>query len=457
MTASMLLRDVELEGEVRDVRVQDGVVAAVGHQLNRLGADEVEVLGHRGALLPGLHDHHIHLLATAAAETSVACGSPRVRSRADLGVVLNASAPRNGWIRGIDYDDGTVGLLDRAALDQLRDDVPVRIQHRGGALWVFNSRGMEAAGLDVVDREGVERDTGGMATGRVWQSNGWLADYTGSQELPDLVALGSRLAALGITGVTDATPDLSAETGEILRTGLPQRVRLLGRADDSMPIKIVVAEHAVPSPERLCDLIHSARPRPVALHCVSRAALVVLIRALHEVGAVTGDRVEHAAVCPPELAAELAALGIVVVTQPSIVAMRGDDYLDRVDPEDVPFLWPYGSLVAGGVHVACSSDAPYGDLDPWRGIAAASLRLTDSGRRIGASEAVPAGVALAGYLTPLHDPGGQVRTVRVGVAADLLLLDRPLSEALAQLNAHVVAMTLIGGRLVHSRDSSVLR
>jgi predicted amidohydrolase YtcJ len=77
-------------------------------------------------------------------------------------------------------------------------------------------------------------------------------------------------------------------------------------------------------------------------------------------------------VAPPEAVEAMARAGLAVVTQPSLLARRGDDYLDRVAADDLPFLWPYRSLLAAGVPVGCSSDAPYGDLDPWGSVAAAA-------------------------------------------------------------------------------------
>ena len=62
---SVLLRRVEVEGRVVDVVVADGVVLAVGPELpSPPGATIVDGAG--GALLPGLHDHHLHLHAMAA-------------------------------------------------------------------------------------------------------------------------------------------------------------------------------------------------------------------------------------------------------------------------------------------------------------------------------------------------------------------------------------------------------
>ena len=65
----MLIRHVDLKGALVDVRVSESIVSEVG--LNLEHDDEVIFEGEGGALLPGLHDHHIHLNASAAAMASV--------------------------------------------------------------------------------------------------------------------------------------------------------------------------------------------------------------------------------------------------------------------------------------------------------------------------------------------------------------------------------------------------
>jgi predicted amidohydrolase YtcJ len=456
MTAvSAAFRNADLDGRRGvDVRVDGGVVAEIGTGL--MSPAEVEVDCGGGALLPGLHDHHLHLLATAAASDSVACGPPEVRCRADLRRALCSAAPRDGWIRGVGFDDGAVGDLDRDALDEMRPEVPVRVQHRSGALWVVNTAAAEALGLAGQDAEGIERDAAGRPSGRLWRLDRWLRERLGPAAVPDLAGLGRRLCAYGITGVTDATPGLTPGAVELLGGGaLPQRVMLLGDPAGTAPWKIVVADHDLPAPGELQALIGAVRPRPVALHCVSRAALVIAAAALRDGGTVPGDRIEHAAVCPPDLAAMLAALGVTVVTQPSLLARRGDEYLDRVEPQDVPFLWPFASLVSAGVAVACSSDAPYGELDPWQAVVAARDRIAPSGRAVGPGERVRPAAALAGFLTSPEAPGGVPRRIQVGAAADLVMLDRPLADTLRDPAADHVRLTMIGGRVVYVAGAAV--
>jgi predicted amidohydrolase YtcJ len=73
--ADLVLREVVVDGRLVDVRASGGVITEIDRRLPaRPGDDEVD--GRRGALIPGLHDHHVHLLAMAAAEASPDAGDP---------------------------------------------------------------------------------------------------------------------------------------------------------------------------------------------------------------------------------------------------------------------------------------------------------------------------------------------------------------------------------------------
>lgn len=427
-----------------------GRVVAVAPALERRRGEAVyDCRG--GAVLPGLCDHHVHLHALAAWRASVRCGPPEVTDRAGLAAALAAAVPdEHGWIRGVGYAESVAGELDAAALDRLRADHPVRVQHRSGALWMLNTAALTAIGVgpyDVPEHPGIERDGRGRPTGRLWRADEWLRSRLPRTGPPDLSAVGAELTRHGITAVTDATPHLDAAavtaiTEAMRRGALPQRVQLLGAPPQvaepgdggpgpvSGPCKIVLADSGLPSYPELTDRLRAARAagRPVAVHCVTREALILLVAALQETGTLPGDRIEHAALVPPELIPELALLGLRVVTQPGFLAHRGDDFLRNVPPQDHPDLYRCAAFRRAGVPLALSSDAPYGPLDPWAVIAAATDRRTPSGQVAGPDERLTFREALAGYLSPPEDPGGPPRRVRPGTVADLLVLRAPLAE-----------------------------
>jgi predicted amidohydrolase YtcJ len=147
----------------------------------------------------------------------------------------------------------------------------------------------------------------------------------------------------------------------VLRAEVPQNLLLLGDSVGSGPYKLVLTDHDLPSYDELLSALSAVRPRPVAVHCVTREALVLLLAALDKLGHMHGDRIEHGSVVPGELARMQPA----VVTQPAFLTVRGDDYLRSVDAADLPDLYRYQSLVGAGTCVVPSSDAPFGPLDPW--------------------------------------------------------------------------------------------
>jgi predicted amidohydrolase YtcJ len=481
--AELLLREVVVEGRLVDVRASDGMVAAVGPRLTARPAETV-IDGRRGALVPGLHDHHIHLLALAAAERSVRvspAATPQPATFAGALAEAHRSLAPGAWLRAVGYHESIAGPLDRWRLDDIVRDRPVRVQHRTGVEWVLNSRAIELTGLDVEAPGpasatdwtgdipavtdpvvGVERDGQGRPTGRLRGLDRWLRDRLPREQAPDLAAVGRRLSRLGVTGVTDATPidrleDL-APLAEAAATGrLPQRTVVTGGptlAAAEMPspltrgpVKLVIADHALPSLEDVVGWIRIAheQDRPVAVHCVTRTALALTLAALDAAGAFIGDRIEHGSVVPPELRRPVASLGLVVVTQPNFVAERGDRYLAEVDHDDQPHLYPCRSLLDAGIGVGGGTDAPFGDPDPWLAIQAAVERRTAGGAPLGLREAVSPERALALFLTSPDDPGGEPRRIRPGVPADLCLLDASLSQVLEEPSSERVVLTVHAG------------
>ena len=456
----MLLRDVELDGERVDVRLVDGVVDAIGAS-GGLDHDGVVVDGRGGALLPGLHDHHVHLHALAARRTSVDV-DPLDTPEAFDAAVRAAVPGGEGWVRVAGHDEHRHGMLDRERLDALVGGRKVRVQHRSGLAWSLSSAALATIDLDDAPPTAVERDGDGRPTGRLLRADHWLADHLPSTP-PSLDGLGAELAAVGLTGVTDATPALGPERlaslhDAVARGELPQRLVLLGVDPGDCdpwasvgPAKLLCDEVRGLDPDALADAIvrHHDRGRPVAIHAVSRAETVTAVTALALAGTIEGDRIEHGTVLPTELDTVLGIAPVTVVVQPSLVLERGDHHLAEVDEQDLPVLHRLASLRAAGIPVIAGSDAPVTDVDPWRSIRSAVERRTRSGASLGPTESIGAVEALDLHLADPMRPWGPSRRVRPGVAADLVLLDAPLAEVLADPDASRVRATWVAGRQVH--------
>jgi predicted amidohydrolase YtcJ len=418
-----------------------------------------------GALLPGLHDHHLHLFAMAAAASSTPCGPPRVRNAAELALALGSAVGSTDWLRGVGYHESVAGELTRSDLDALVPGRPVRIQHRSGALWMLNSEGVERVGLDRgADTRGVERDASGRATGRLFGLDGWLRERIQATAPPSLAEIGHRLARFGVTGVTDATADngpaeLRALTDAVERGDLPQHLVVMGRPDLPEPhsdsvergaVKLLLRDEELPPLDQLEQVIRSAHrdDRAAAIHCVTRAQLVLALSAYASAGCHTGDRIEHAAVAPAEAMELLAELPLTVVTQPNFVRERGDAYVVEVEERDRPWLYRCQGFLDAHVPLGAGTDAPFGDADPWLAMRAAVERRTDSGICLGPAERLTPERALALFTSPPGAPGGAPRPIAVGSPADLCLLDRPWSAARIDLCSSHVAATVRAGSLI---------
>lgn len=447
----LVLRRVQIDRSVVDVGVKAGVFAAIAPELPQMDND---IDGSGKLLLPGLHDHHIHLLATAARMQSV-----DLSGLTDPDVIITALRAQateidpGEWVRAIGYDERAAGIPDRHLLDVWLPDYPLRLQDRTGALWVLNSAGLELIGEEPWP-DAVETLADGAPTGRIWRGDEWLRSRIGNQP-PSLGVLSQLLAAWGVTAVTDAGANNGADEAAILtnamRIGeLRQRLTLMGREDlpDGQdyqlgPVKLLFDERALPALDHIVVRIRVARTlgRAVAAHCVTEAELVTYFAALDQAGgARKGDRIEHGSIIPESLIADIARSQLTVVANPGFIARRGDRYLAEVDPFDLPSLHRLRSLSDAGIALLAGSDAPYGPANPWVAIRAAMVRQTASGAVLGPAEAMPTNDALALFW--------RCRPIQIGAIADCCLVARDWEEQiLDDAKPNPVEMTLIDGQI----------
>jgi predicted amidohydrolase YtcJ len=462
MDPGVLIRGAELGGRRIDVRIDGKFIAEIEADLDPMpGERTVDAKG--GCLLPGLHDHHIHLFSLAASLESIPCGPPEIRDLDELeGAIAKAaraSRGTSGGLRGAGYFESVAGPLDRNLLDRLCPDRPIRIQHRSGSMWFLNSRALDY----------------GRPNGRFFRLDAWLRDRLPPREEVDLSVAGSLLASFGLTGLTDATATNGPLDKEAFRKAqasgaIPQRIVLMGslelgqrdsEADLSVgPYKILLDEPALPDFDHLVDRIRAAHSlhRSVAIHTVTRSEIVFALAGLETAGAIPGDRLEHASVAPPEALETARRLALTIVTQPNFVSERGDAYLADVDRRDLPYLYRLRGWTEAGVALGGGTDAPFGRPDPWRAMRAAVDRQTPSRAVLGSDEALSPERALGLFLTDPRNPGGALREVATGRRADLCLLDAPWREVRTELDSNHVAATIRDGELIwaRSRESSSL-
>jgi len=428
----LIQRATLLDGTATDIRV-DERIADVGDLEAHKDEQVFDAAG--ATVIPGLHDHHVHLRSAAAALTSARVGPAEVRGRDDLARALaDAAVGSDGWIRAVGYHEAVAGPLDRNVLDEVSPPLPVRVQHRSGVLWTLNSAGLARVGLaDHPD-------------GRLRSADRSWSDTLQRNE-DGLVEISNRLATYGVTGVTDATPDF--EVSDIVKLMQAHRHgELLQRVHCLAPGKRILHDADLDLDELTAWIAgRHAEDAPVAVHCVTAAQLVVTLSALREAGTHPQDRIEHAAVVPDDALNDLKDLGVTVVTQPNFVAERGDQYLTDVPAAEHHELWRLASLLKAGVKVALSTDMPFGDGDPWATMRAAVHRTTAAGAVLSADECVSAREALTMFFGTSGEPT-EARTIAKGQPGDLCLLAAAPDVVLNELDSQMVTATVVAGEVV---------
>ena len=129
-----VISNAEVDGQLVSVVIENEIIAAIDV---RPPVGEVSVIdAHGAALIPGLHDHHVHLLAMAARLEGVDLDAFEDPDAFDRALRTAADSVGDGWLRASGYDEHRHGLLDCRRLDALVGTTKVRVQHRSGLAWV---------------------------------------------------------------------------------------------------------------------------------------------------------------------------------------------------------------------------------------------------------------------------------------------------------------------------------
>jgi predicted amidohydrolase YtcJ len=471
--------------------MRDGRIIAVGSN-----ADVRDAAGGHARIFdcggrtvaPGFVDPHVHLLALARSASSVDLSPSRVDTMAKLGRALGAAAgrvPPGCWVRGYGYDEFYLHERrhpTRYDLDRAVPGRPVRIRHRSRHASVLNSSALRIVAARVpglLDAEGVERDrTSGEPTGVMYELDAALRAViprVGVEELRIALRQASmRLLAAGVTTVDDASASTGPEEwallcGAVADGAIWQRLRALwGVQRYGLP-----ADAAVTAVKLMLDedgghdggfheLLEAAHRQgmQVAVHAVEGPAIAVAVAAFRDVLArwprLHRHRIEHCALCPTPLAEQIAALDLVVVAQPGFLAHVGDRYVAEVPASEQRWLYPLRTLLACGVRVAGSSDAPVGPLSPLVGIDAAVNRRSRRGTPVVVEESLSLDAALRLYTTGgAYAAGLDAVCGRLapGYAADVVLLDRDVTRTRVEhLSETSVVGLFVRGRYVSMGD-----
>jgi predicted amidohydrolase YtcJ len=477
---ALLLRRARIDGEVLDVRLRDGVVAAIATELDAGGAEVVDLDGR--AVLRGLWDEHVHVTQAALAAQWVQLGGTATASDALARIAAALPGIRAEWpdpevpIVGIGFQDGLwADAPTQQAIDAVAGDrALVLISHDVHAAWLNTVAARRFGGQPGPD--GMVREEPAFAVGREVNLHAQGRSASAVRSLLD------GAVRRGVVGVVDLEmtwnldvwqeraadgwqgprieagvypPDLERAAALGLRTGSP-----LG-ADGLLtvgPLKTLIdgalntrtAYCADPYPDggrglltvpeaELLALLGRARATGFvpAVHAIGDAAVTVALDAFAATG--RGGRIEHAQLIADADLPRFAALGVAASVQPAHLL---DDREVAAEhwPDRTGRAFPLRSLLDAGAALVFGSDAPVAPLDPWRTLRAAVDRAVPGEQPWHPEQRIPLAAALAASTRGRATP-------QVGDPADLVALDAPVAD----LDPDAVAMTLIGGVVRHSR------
>jgi predicted amidohydrolase YtcJ len=437
-------------------------------------------------ILPAFVDAHIHLLSYAASLRSVDCSPRAVRDIESLLASVAERArrtPPGRWIRATGYRESELAERrhpTRWDLDRVTPDLPVRLFHGSGHASVLNSAALEWAGITSATETPApgqmeRRLEDGEPNGLFVELEGWLDERlprTGEEELEQgVLEANRRLLEAGITSVQDMGPRNDRSTMMLLASLRERRILTIdveaamglpcflgrGRSEPAPALlKLVVTDLGGPLDPPLDELVenvlagHRAGAR-VAVHAATAAAVEHAIRGFEAAAecdhlSAARHRIEHASICPPQLARRAAALGLIAVSNPGFLVESGDRFLADVLAADLPYLYDAGGLCDAGVCVAAGSDAPQSTPDPLRSIRGAVTRRTAQGQVVpgrpmdgqAALVAHTSAAAFAGRQEQMHG------TLASGRAADLVRITAGYEDLLAGAVA-AVADTMLAG------------
>jgi predicted amidohydrolase YtcJ len=193
----------------------------------------------------------------------------------------------------------------------------------------------------------------------------------------------------------------------------------------------------------------------IATHAIGDAAIGRVLDVYESIqnDNTTGlrHRIEHLGLPTKAHLRRMQAMGTWCVTQPMFIGELGRNMRQYLPDHYLHQVYPFRSVLEAGVGLAFSSDAPVvRDFSPLHGMYHASTRLDLEGYAIGRHEGISTLQALKAYTTDAAKANGDATTgqIKVGMWADLTLLDGDPSDLEALKNMEVRAVWVGGERIV---------
>jgi predicted amidohydrolase YtcJ len=202
----------------------------------------------------------------------------------------------------------------------------------------------------------------------------------------------------------------------------------------------------------------------LCIHAIGDRAISIVLDLFADVEAANGrrdrrPRIEHSQHVAPTDFDRYARLGVVAAVQPYHAIDDGKWAEKRIGPDRAKTTYAFRSFLDHKVRLAFGSDWPVAPLSPIEGMYAAVTRATLDGKRpsgwipeqkVTAAEAIEAYTMGAAYAEFMEREKGSIAP---GKLADLVLLSGdPTAIAPEAIRNLTVRLTVVGGRVVYSRD-----
>lgn len=404
---------------------------------------------------------------------------------------------------------------NRHDLDAVAPEHPVIVVNGSGHLSAVSSLALKLAGItrDTPDPEGghIVRDAQGEATGVLHETAQQLVrnvipQPTVADHIEALRRCNGAYVAAGITSSQDAGSSLpehleayqrAVREGKLkLRTSMMIRENLLphiiglgikqGFGDDRLrvgPIKMFIdgsligRTAAVTRPfledprddnlgltmmsqEALDDYVWQAHHAgyQIAIHAIGDRGIEMVLDAYgkalaREPRTDHRHRIEHCGILRPDLIERIAAMRVLVVSQPIFITEYGDGFIRHLGMERIQLTYPFRSLLDAGITLVFSSDCPVSSYVPLKSVQVAVTERTGSGRSYALEEAITVEEAL-----PLYTVAGAYATfeerrkgqLKERMLADFAILEQdPRAVDSAGIGEIRVSQTIIGGETVY--------
>jgi predicted amidohydrolase YtcJ len=489
-----------LDGNFYDgIVVVNGRVLYVGNSdVAKLIARQhgLEVIDKKGLfLLPGFIDAHMHVESLGITLKTLSLSS--VSSIEELVSLLKKKIqddkPHIVVGRGWDHERFVEKRMPTAKdLDRASRDIPIVLSRVCGHVVVVNSVVLETLRdeLQKFPDSYVPRSENGLPIGLLFEDAGYLAwNYASSfldkkevlrEALNHLVSLG--ITSVGWMSVNESQLNVLAELNSfssthsrlylyiedyLLEKGMYYKTVFSGSdkitvngvklfADGSLGARTAyLSEDYSDKPgwrgvllmdeNKIVDKASMAIQIGLqpATHAIGDEAIRHVIKAYRRINAGEyAARIEHVSLAPPDIVESLAKLKLIAVVQPRFVV--SDWWAGQRLGERVRYLYPFRTMLARGVRMAFSTDAPVEPANPWLTVQAAeNNREEEKLRRAEALYLYTEGSAIAlrrrdiGRLEP-------------GYKADFIITNfNPFTLPNDYLPEARVLETYVGGRKVY--------